>query len=154
MRDDLFFMGEALNEARKAFESGEIPVGAVIVSNEGEILSRGFNLKETTKIPLMHAEIVAILDLHRNHNMMYLYGCTLYTTLEPCPMCAGALVNERISEIVFAAEDKKYGACGSVFNLTSDRNLNHSIRVRSGILREDAISLIDKFFSHLREKDA
>ncbi|MCX7958805.1 MAG: nucleoside deaminase [Deltaproteobacteria bacterium] len=154
MRDDISFMREALSEAEKAFEAGEIPVGALIVNRDGKIIARGMNLKETTKTPIMHAEIVAIIDAHRNRRMMYLTDSILYTTLEPCPMCAGALVNERISEIVFAAEDKKYGACGSVYNIASDSNMNHRIIVTGGVLRDESVSLINKFFARLRETDA
>lgn len=146
-------MSEALKEARKAFEAGEVPVGAIIVNEEKRIIGRGYNLKETKKIPLFHAEIVAILDAHKNENRMYLLGCSLYTTLEPCPMCAGALINERISEIIFATEDKRFGACGSVYNLTSDNHLNHKIKVRCGILKDEASFLIKDFFERLRKID-
>ncbi len=153
MRDDISFMTEALKEAQKAYDAGEIPVGAVIVNERGEIIGRGYNLKESTKIPILHAEIVAILDAHRYGSLMYLSGCTLYTTLEPCPMCAGALLNERISEIVFATEDSRYGACGSVYNLVSDNHLNHRISVRRGIMRDESASLIKNFFQRLRIND-
>ncbi len=154
MKDDIYFMSEALRLAQKAFELNEVPVGALIVDSEENIIGRGLNLKETTKMPVMHAEMVAIISAHKNKKMMYLSGCTLYTTLEPCPMCAGALVNERITRIVFATEDNRYGACGSVYNLSFDNNLNHKIQVVSGVLREESVALIKRFFGSLREKDA
>ncbi|MCX7944070.1 MAG: nucleoside deaminase [Deltaproteobacteria bacterium] len=150
--NDINYMREALCEATKAYNALEIPVGAVIVNEFGEIVGRGYNLKETTKVPILHAEIVAILNAHKIRKKMYLSNCTIYTTLEPCPMCAAALVNERISHIVYALEDMKYGACGSAYNLVSDNKLNHRILVRAGVLREESLNLIKRFFNQLRNK--
>ncbi len=153
MGDDNYYMLEALKEAQKAYDEGEIPVGAIIVNENGEIAGRGHNLKKRHRIPILHAEIVAILDAHRNRAGLYLTGYTMYTTLEPCPMCAAALVNERISRIVFAAEDSKYGACGSVYNITNDSNLNHRIHIKSRVMKEEASALLKRFFARLREKN-
>ncbi|MGB9600104.1 MAG: nucleoside deaminase [Myxococcota bacterium] len=151
--DDILFMKEALLMAQKAYLEKEVPVGSVIVDRNGEIIGRGYNLKESAKLPILHSEIIAILNAYKNFSGMYLIGCTLYTTLEPCPMCAAALVNIRISRIVFAADDPKYGACGSVFNLASDPHLNHRIEVMGGVLRDESVNLIKTFFSELRRED-
>lgn len=148
--DDVFYMREALQEAQRGYDLREVPVGSIIVNSSGRIIGRGYNLKESAKFPILHSEIVAIMNAYKNQSEMYLSGCTLYTTLEPCPMCAAALVNVRISRIVFGAEDKKYGSCGSVFNLISDPHLNHKIDVVGGVLRDESVFLIKSFFEKLR----
>jgi len=145
------YMRLALLEAESAYDLDEIPIGAVIVDENGRVISKEHNLKEGRKTPILHAEIVALLNLHTQTRRMYLNGCTMYVTLEPCPMCAAALVMERISRIVFAAEDLRYGACGSVYNLVEDRRLNHKIEVTRGVSRDEAEGLMKRFFSKLRE---
>ncbi len=151
MKSDIEYMRLALLEAKKAFEYGEVPVGAVIVDKDGNVLGQGFNLKENSKLPILHAEIVSILDAHKNNRRMYLDGCTIYVTLEPCPMCASALVYERIHRIIYSASDNKYGACGSVFNLIRNDAMNHKIEVTGGLLKEESMTLIKTFFERLRD---
>jgi len=149
--NDEDYMRIALMEAEKAFGEGEIPIGAIIVDENGSVISKGHNIKEREKTPILHAEIVSLLNLHNSTKRMYLNGYTMYVTLEPCPMCATALVMERISRVVFALEDLRYGACGSVFNLIDEPHLNHRIQITKGILREEALRLLRQFFERLRE---
>lgn len=144
------FMKEALNEANKAYKLMEVPIGAVIV-RDGEIVGRGYNQKETLKDATLHAEITAIKDACKNLGGWRLSGCTMYVTLEPCPMCAGALVNARIERIVIGIKDYKSGACGSVLNLVKMENLNHQINVSFGILEEECTLLLKDFFKELRK---
>ena len=146
--DDLKFMDEALALAREAAAEGEVPVGCVIVRN-GEIVGRGRNRRETAKTALGHAEIEAIHDANRNLSGWRLWECTLYVTLEPCPMCAGAIVNARIPRVVFGASDAKCGACGSVCDLFS-MEFNHHPTVTRGIREEEAADLLAEFFRNLR----
>lgn len=146
---DEFFMKEALNEAYKAYKIKEVPVGAVIVRN-GEIVGRGFNQKETMKDATLHAEISAIKDACGNLGGWRLPGCTMYVTLEPCSMCAGALVNARVERLVIGASDPKTGACGSVLNIVQEKKLNHQIDVQSGVLEKDCSDIIKTFFAKLR----
>lgn len=146
---DEFFMKEALNEAYKAYKIKEVPVGAVIVRN-GEIVGRGFNQKETMKDATLHAEISAIKDACGNLGGWRLPGCTMYVTLEPCSMCAGALVNARVERLVIGASDPKTGACGSVLNIVQEKKLNHQIDVQSGVLEKDCSDIIKTFFAELR----
>lgn len=148
--DDLF-MKEALKEANKAYEINEVPIGAVIVRN-GEIVGRGYNQKETLKDATLHAEISAIRDACKNLGGWRLPGCTMYVTLEPCAMCAGALVNARVENLVVGTRDLKTGACGSVLNIVQMEKLNHQIDVQFGMLEEECTSLIKKFFSELRKQ--
>lgn len=149
---DELFMKEALNEAYKAYEINEVPIGAVIVRN-GEIVGRGYNQKETLKDATLHAEISAIKDACKNLGGWRLPGCTMYVTLEPCAMCAGALVNARIEKLVVGTRDLKTGACGSVLNIVQMEKLNHQIDVRLGILEEECTAIIKDFFSELRKKN-
>ncbi|KAF5046937.1 tRNA adenosine(34) deaminase TadA [Sedimentibacter saalensis] len=148
---DELFMKEALNEAYKAYEINEVPIGAVIVRN-GEIVGRGYNQKETLKDATLHAEISAIKDACKNLGGWRLPGCTMYVTLEPCAMCAGALVNARIEKLVVGTRDLKTGACGSVLNIVQMEKLNHQIDVRLGILEEECTAIIKDFFSELRKQ--
>lgn len=148
---DELFMEEALKEAYKAYEINEVPIGAVIVRN-GEIVGRGYNQKETLKDATLHAEISAIKDACNNLGGWRLPGCTMYVTLEPCSMCAGALVNARVERLVIGAKDLKTGACGSVLNIVQMENLNHQIDVQFGVLEEDCIHILKKFFAELRTK--
>ena len=146
--DDLKFMDEALALAREAAAEGEVPVGCVIV-RDGEIVGRGRNRRETGKTALGHAEIEAIYDANRNLNGWRLWECTLYVTLEPCPMCAGAIVNARIPRVVFGASDAKCGACGSVCDLFS-MDFNHHPTVTRGVREQEASDLLAEFFRNLR----
>lgn len=148
---DELFMKEALNEAYKAYEINEVPIGAVIVRN-GEIVGRGYNQKETLKDATLHAEISAIKDACKNLGGWRLPGCTMYVTLEPCAMCAGALVNARIENLVVGTRDLKTGACGSVLNIVQMEKLNHQIDVRFGMLEEECTAIIKDFFSELRKQ--
>lgn len=146
---DEFFMQEALKEASKAYEINEVPIGAVIVKN-GEIVGRGHNQKETFKDATLHAEINAIKDACKNLGGWRLPGCTMYVTLEPCSMCAGALVNSRIERLVIGTMDLKTGACGSVLNIVQMEKLNHQIDVDFGVLEGDCSNILKKFFAELR----
>ena len=147
--EDLDFMKEALALAKKAAAEGEVPVGCVIV-REGEIVGRGRNRRETSKTALGHAEIEAIGDACRNLGGWRLWDCTLYVTLEPCPMCAGAIINARIPRVVFGARDQKCGACGSVCDLFS-MDFNHHPQVTTGVMEEESQELLTDFFRQLRE---
>ena len=145
---DRFYMEEALKLAREAAAEGEVPVGCVIVRN-GRIVGRGRNRRETGKTALGHAEIEAIGDACRNLGGWRLWDCTLYVTLEPCPMCAGAIINARIPRVVCGAKDPKCGACGSVCDLFS-MDFNHHPKAEFGILEEECAGLLSDFFDSLR----
>ena len=146
--DDLKFMDEALALARASAAEGEVPVGCVIVRG-GEIVGRGRNRREQVRNALSHAEIEAINDACRRLGGWRLWECTLYVTLEPCPMCAGAIVNARIPRVVFGASDNKCGACGSVCDIFS-MAFNHHPTVERGIREEEAAALMTEFFQNLR----
>ena len=146
--DDLTYMDAALALAREAAAEGEVPVGCVIVRN-GEIVGRGRNRRETGKTALGHAEIEAIAQACQNLGGWRLWECTLYVTLEPCPMCAGAIVNARIPRVVYGASDEKCGACGSVCNLFS-MGFNHHPQVETGVREEECAALLKQFFKDLR----
>ncbi len=145
---ELEFMQAALALAREAMEDGEVPVGCVIV-RDGQIVGRGRNRREKVRNALCHAEIEAIYDACRNLGGWRLWDCTLYVTLEPCPMCAGAIVSARIPQVVFGASDRKYGACGSVCDLFT-MDFNHHPQVRRGVLEEESAQLMQQFFTDLR----
>ena len=146
--DDLKYMDEALALAAQAAAEGEVPVGCVIVCR-GKIIGRGRNRREKDKSALSHAEIEAIDEACRTLGGWRLWECTLYVTLEPCPMCAGAIINARIPRVVYGASDAKYGACGSVCNLFS-MAFNHHPQVESGVRQEEAAALMQEFFRNLR----
>ena len=146
--DDLKFMDEALALAREAAAEGEVPVGCVIVRS-GEIVGRGRNRRETGKTALGHAEIEAIAEANKNLGGWRLWECTLYVTLEPCPMCAGAIVNARIPRVVYGASDSKCGACGSVCDLFN-MDFNHHPTVEKGIREDEAAALMTEFVQNLR----
>ena len=148
MEEDLRFMDEALALAKEAAAEGEVPVGCVIV-RRGEIVGRGRNRRETEKTALGHAEIEAIGDACRNLGGWRLWECTLYVTLEPCPMCAGAIVGARIPRVVFGTCDAKCGACGSVCDLFA-MDFNHHPKVEKGVREEEAAALLSDFFQQLR----
>ena len=148
--DDITFMDAALELAKEAGAEGEVPVGCVVVRN-GEIVGRGRNRRETAKTALGHAEIEAISDACKNLGGWRLWECTLYVTLEPCPMCAGAIINARIPRVVCGASDAKCGACGSVCDLFS-MDFNHHPQVEKGVREEESQQLLTEFFKNLREE--
>ena len=145
------FLREALLEAEKAFDLGEVPVGCVIV-RDGEIIARGHNLTETAKDPTVHAEMNALREAAEKLGGWRLPGCSAYVTCEPCAMCAGAMVWARIEELYIGADDPKAGACGSVVNVASNEGLNHRIKVERGVLQEECSNILKEFFRTLRVK--
>lgn len=149
--EDLYFMEEAFKEALKAFKEDEVPVGAVIVSPKGEIIGRGRNQILKQNDPTAHAEILAIREACQRIGNFRLLGCKMYVTLEPCPMCAYALVLARIEELIFATRDEKTGACLSLYQIPNDRRLNHKITIKEGLLRDKAGTLLKEFFRLKRE---
>jgi len=146
-----FFMELALEEARKCLEIDEVPVGAVVVRH-GEVVGKGYNRRETDKNPLAHAEIMAISDAAKTLGGWRLLDCTLYVTLEPCPMCAGAIIQSRIDRLVYGAKDPKGGACGSKLDLMEDFTWNHKVEVLSGALEEESSDLLKGYFKEKRKK--
>ena len=148
MEDKEKFMKEALKEAKKAYEKLEVPVGAVIVKN-GKIIARAHNLKETKKDTTKHAEILAIEKASKKLDAWRLLDCEMYITLEPCSMCAGAIINSRIKKIYIGALDEKTGAAGSVLNLF-DYKFNHKVEVEKGILQKECEKVLKDFFKELR----
>lgn len=146
---DEIYMSEALKEARRAFEEDEVPVGCVIV-HEGKIIARGHNQIERLKDPTAHAEIIAITSASNYLGTKWLNGASLYVTIEPCSMCAGALVLARVKSLFFGAFDPKTGACGSVVNIVNHKKLNHRVKVKSGILKEECGEILKNFFRKKR----
>ena len=146
-------MLQAFLEAEKAFEAGEVPVGAVIVHNN-RIIGRGHNQVELLSDATAHAEMIALSAAFQHLGEKYLTDCTLYVTLEPCPMCAGALVWAKIGRLIFGAQDVKAGACGSIFNIVQHPVLNHRIEVIQGVMEQDCESLMRLFFEGLRGKNS
>ena len=144
------FMKEALKEAKKAYEKNEVPVGAVIVLND-KIVARGHNKRETKKNSLCHAEIIAINKACKKLRNFRLEDCDMYVTLEPCTMCAGAIVQSRIKTLVYGAKDEKYGMAGTVSNVFELKS-NHKVYVKGGILAEECSNIIKEFFKKLRKK--
>ena len=142
-------MKEALKEALKAYSIYEVPVGAIIV-HKSKIVGRGYNKRETLKDPTAHAEIIAIKEASEYLGAWRLMECTLYVTLEPCAMCAGAIVNSRIDRVVIGTIDSKRGCCGTVEDLTNHPKFNHRAEVIFGVLQEECSNIISKFFKELR----
>lgn len=143
-------MKEALKEAEKAYEKGEIPVGAVVVVN-GEIISKAHNIKETTFDPTAHAEMLAIRGAAKILGRWRLIDATLYVTKEPCIMCAGAIVNSRIKRLVYGCDDPKGGGVVSLYNILNDKRLNHQVEIKEGILEIECHDILKRFFRELRE---
>ena len=143
------FMREAIAEATHAFQKGDVPVGAVAV-RDGQIIGRGHNHKEELKDPTAHAEMIALRGAARTLEGWRLIGVTLYCTMEPCPMCAGAMVQARLPRLVYAVDDPKAGAAGSVMDLLRNERLNHRVEVIAGVLAEEAEELTRRFFRRLR----
>ena len=151
---DREYMHEAMLAAESARNLGEVPIGAVIIS-DGEIIGRGYNLRETSNDPTTHAEMVAIREAAEHLDSWRLLDCTLYVTLEPCVMCMGAIILARIPRLVFASRDPKAGASGSIYNFASDRRFNHNVEVVEGVLANECSEMLSGFFKTLRtEKKA
>lgn len=148
--NDEYFMKEALKEAEKAYKKLEVPVGSVIVKDD-KIIARAHNKKEEKNSPIMHAEIIAIEKACKRINNWRLTGCKMYVTLEPCPMCAGALVNSRIDKIYIGAKDPKTGACGSKLNLLQECEFDTSVEIENGILQEECQEILKAFFKEIRK---
>jgi tRNA(adenine34) deaminase len=146
------YMAMALQEAESAAEMGETPVGAVVVC-EGAVVARAGNRRETFNDPTAHAEILAIREAAKKLGRWRLSDCTLYVTLEPCPMCAGLLVNARIERLVYAASDPKAGYVGTLHDVSADSGLNHSFDVIPGVLADESSKVLKDFFAGLRERD-
>jgi len=144
------FMDLAIEEAEKALEKDEVPIGAVIVSDDGEVIGKGHNMRETTGDPTAHAEILALRKAGVAQEDWRLQGCNIYVTVEPCAMCAGALVNARIEKLYFGVRDPKGGAVVSLRSLTSDVRLNHQVKVMEGLREEKCTSILQEFFRRLR----
>ena len=144
------FMKEALKEAKKAYDKLEVPVGAIIVK-DGKIIARAHNLKETKFDTTNHAEIIAIQKASKKLKSWRLLDCEMYVTLEPCSMCAGAIINSRIKKIYIGANDEKTGAVGSVLNLFDDYKFNHQVEFEKGIMKEDCENILKDFFKNLRK---
>lgn len=149
---DETFMRAALALAEGAAREGEVPVGAVVV-RDGEIVGRGANRPITEHDPAGHAEIIALREAGRAVGNYRLTGCTLYVTIEPCVMCAGAIMHARIARVVYGARDPKTGACGSVVDLFADRRINHHTEVTAGMLAEESGSLLSRFFAERRQAE-
>jgi tRNA(adenine34) deaminase len=150
--EDSVWMQEALAEAKRAAALGEVPVGAVVVHG-GEVIGRGCNRREVDRDPLAHAELLAIREAARWMGGWRLAECTLFCTLEPCAMCAGALVNSRVDRLVYGAADPKAGWCGTLGNLVQDLRLNHRLEVTAGVLAAESAALLRGFFASLRSGD-
>jgi tRNA(adenine34) deaminase len=148
---DARFLRAALNEAAKGADKGEVPVGCVLVK-DGRILGRGHNLMETLRDPTAHAEILSIGAACQALENWRLDGCTLYVTLEPCPMCAGAILNSRISRVVFGARDKRLGALGSTYNVLEENPINRVVAVEGPAMEEECLEMLRAFFRDLRSR--
>lgn len=148
--DDAFFMAQALEQAQKAWDSEEVPVGAVLV-RDGEVVAVGFNQPIGSHDPTAHAEIMALRAAAQVLGNYRLPGCDLYVTLEPCAMCAGAMIHARLSRVIFGAPDPKTGACGSIIDLFAQENLNHHTEVVGGVLAQQCGTLLKNFFAQRRQ---
>ncbi|NLC88184.1 MAG: nucleoside deaminase [Clostridiaceae bacterium] len=145
------FMKEALKEAKKAYKKEEVPVGAIIVK-DGKIIARAHNLKEIKKDTTCHAEILVIKKASKKLATWRLEDCEMYVTLEPCSMCAGALIQSRIKKVIIGTMDYKTGACGSILNILEDYKFNHKVECQTGILKEECEQILQDFFKNLRKK--
>ena len=150
--DDEKYMKKALLQAQRAYELGEVPIGCVIVY-EGKIIGRGYNRRNTDKNTLCHAEITAIKKASKAMKDWRLEGCTMYVTLEPCPMCAGACVQARIDRVVIGCMSPKSGCAGSVINLLQMDEFNHKVEITKDVLHDECSSILTKFFEELRERN-
>lgn len=146
------FMREALKEAQAAYDIGEVPIGAVLVDEAGQIVARGHNLRETAHDATAHAEMIAIRAACEALGHWRLTGLTLYVTIEPCPMCAGAIVMSRVDRVVYGSTDARAGACESVFNIPGNPTLNHRPVITAGVLQEECAGIMKRFFKMRREQ--
>lgn len=151
LEQDQFYMGMAIEEAHKAAAKGEVPIGAVIV-HEGEVIARAHNLRETTRNAVTHAELMAIQDACEVLDNWRLENTILYVTLEPCPMCAGAILQSRIPRVVYGARDPKAGCVDSLYRLLNDERFNHECEVKENVLADECGGLLTQFFRDLRDK--
>ncbi len=149
MEDDIKYMQMALAEAGKAYQRAEVPIGAVVVCDD-QVVGRGFNLREQTQDPTSHAEMIALREAAANEDSWRLENCQLYVTLEPCPMCAGAVLQSRIKRLVYGASDPKAGAVRSLYQLLDDNRFNHQVEVEAGVLEKESAQLLKDFFRELR----
>lgn len=145
------YMKQAIHQAKKAYALDEVPIGCVIVY-EGKVIARGYNRRNTDKNTLSHAEIIAIRKASKKLGDWRLEGCTMYITLEPCPMCAGAIVQARVTEVVVGSMNPKAGCAGSVLNLLEMEEFNHQVKVTRGVCQEECSQMLTNFFKELREK--
>lgn len=151
-QEDDFYMREALREAEKAYALAEVPIGAVLVDAAGEIIARGHNLRERDHDATAHAEMIAIRAACAALGRWRLSGLTLYVTIEPCPMCAGAIVMSRVNRVVYGGTDRKAGACESLFNIPGHPALNHHPEVTAGVLEAECAGIMKRFFRERRER--
>lgn len=149
---DDFFMKQAIKQAKKAAELGEVPIGAVLVK-DGKIIARGYNKREKEMCADAHAELIAIRKACKKEQNWRLSGTTLYVTLEPCPMCTGAIINARVDRVVFGAPNPQSGACGTHLNLLNMNLLNHTAEVTSGVLQDECADLMQDFFKKIRQRN-
>ena len=149
-KNDSYFMRMALDQANQAFTIGEVPIGAVMVQ-QGEVIATGFNRREVDQDPTAHAEMIAICEASSKLGSWRLNDTTLYVTLEPCAMCAGAMIQARVSRLVFGAADPKAGACGSICDLLAEPRFNHQVLVQSGVLADECSTILQNFFQQLRQ---
>ena len=152
LTEDEKYMKEALKEAMKGYKIGEVPIGCVIV-HDGKVIGRGYNRRNKDKSPLAHAEIIAIKKASRIIGDWRLEECVMYVTLEPCQMCAGAIVQSRIPEVVIGCMNPKAGSAGSIINLLDMEQFNHQVEITKGVLEEEASELLKRFFRELRKKN-
>ena len=152
MAADEDFMRLALLEAQKAYELEEVPIGAVLVDEQGQVVASGHNMREIWHDATAHAELIAIQEACRKLGRWRLSGLTLYVTIEPCPMCAGAIVMSRVDRVVYGSTDAKAGACESVFNIPGNEMLNHRPEIRAGVLQEECAEIMKRFVRERRER--
>ena len=152
LADDQCYMKIAIESAKIAEDNGDVPIGAVIV-HQGQIIAKAYNQREQLQDPTAHAEIIALTQAAAALENWHLNGCTMYVTLEPCPMCAGALVLARIDRLIYGCTDPKAGACGSLYNIVTDERLNHRLEVTSGVLADECGALLTKFFQKRRPEN-
>ncbi len=152
-KSDEQFMARAIDQAYIAEENGDVPIGCVIV-HEGQVIAKAYNQREQLTDPTAHAEIIALTQASEYLGSWRLHGCTIYVTLEPCPMCAGALVLARIDRLVYGCDDPKTGSCGSIYNIVEDERLNHMVSVTSGVMGEKCSEQLTGFFKRRRTEKA
>ncbi len=151
-KEDERYMRTAIEAAKIAEDNGDVPIGAIIVY-QNQIIGKAYNQREQLKDPTAHAEIIALTQAAAFRENWHLDGCTMYVTLEPCPMCAGALVLGRLDRLVYGCDDPKSGACGSLYNIVTDERLNHRLEVTAGILEKECSEQLQNFFAHRREEN-